>query len=301
MAWMPGVDTSRIANDGNSGLSCSPDILCFHTIVGYAPALAAHFSVRADGYIWQHRDTSRQSAANYQGNGHIIAVETEDHGAAFGSWSGSNVPPWTSQQIDALSKIAVWANQVHGIPLVQCPNSIRGSKGIAYHRQGIDGNFSNGRVPGGEVWSTSRGKVCPGDNRIAQMPQIISLAQSGGVDLTPEEHNALMGVSNVLGAYYTASKGKMIGKGIWEMEQVLGAAYAETGKAIGKVAADTEKAVNALSVRLANIEAQLSNVSTPEIDEVALAQALVANGLDGVSAEEIKTAVTAALKEQWAK
>lgn len=177
MAWMPGVDTSRKANDGNSTMVCNPNVVCTHTIVGYAPALAAHFSVRADGYIWQHRDTNRQSAANYQGNPHVIAIETEDHGSVFGSWSGSNVPRWTPQQIESIARIFAWASQTHGIPLIQLPNSKRNSTGMGFHRQGIDGNFNNGRVAGGEIWSTSKGKVCPGDNRIAQMPEIISRAR----------------------------------------------------------------------------------------------------------------------------
>jgi hypothetical protein len=71
---MPNSDRSRIANDGNSRLACNPDIVCIHTIVGTAPALAAHFSTRGDGHIWQHRDTTRQSAANLYGNNHIIAI-----------------------------------------------------------------------------------------------------------------------------------------------------------------------------------------------------------------------------------
>jgi hypothetical protein len=170
------------------------DIVCIHTIVGYAPANAAHFSTRADGYRWQSRDTRYRSAANLNGNHRVIAIENEDHGPAYGAWSGSNVPFLTAAQVEANAQICAWAHLVHGIPLVACPNSLPGSRGVAYHRQGIDGNFAGyaypGRAPGGELWSSAFGKVCAGDRRISQLTQIIHRArQIAGLedDMTPEE------------------------------------------------------------------------------------------------------------------
>ena len=157
------------------------DIVCVHTIVGYAPAPAAHFSVAADGKIYQSRDTVYMSAANLHGNPRVIAIENEDHGDAFGNWSGNTVPPLTDAQVQANAKILRWAHEEHGIPLQLCPDSRPGSRGLAYHRQGIDGNFDTfrfpGRVDGGEIWTEHFGKVCPGDNRIAQLPDILRLAK----------------------------------------------------------------------------------------------------------------------------
>jgi hypothetical protein len=53
------------------------------------------------------------------------------------------------------------------------PDSKPESRGIAFHRQGCDGNFTGyaygGRVAGGELWSSAYGKVCPGDRRITQL------------------------------------------------------------------------------------------------------------------------------------
>lgn len=159
------------------------DIVCLHTIVGYAPAHAAHFSVKADGTIQQSRDTRYQSGANLDGNHRIIAIENEDHGPSFGSWNtrdGHAVPDFTDAQIEANAKILAWAHQEHGIPLQLCPNSKPTSRGLGYHRQGIDGNWSSyrypGRVSGGEKWTTSPGKVCPGDRRIARRQQILDRA-----------------------------------------------------------------------------------------------------------------------------
>lgn len=185
MARMPGAVWQ---GEHGSILMARYDIVCVHTIVGYAPAHAAHFSTKADGTIIQSRDTKYQSGANLDGNYRVIAIENEDHGSAFGAWSGSNVPALTAAQVSANAAILKWAHETHGVPLQLCPNSRPESRGLAYHRQGIDGNFSTypGRVSGGEVWSSSFGKVCPGDRRIEQRPEILAQAQ-GEDDVTPDE------------------------------------------------------------------------------------------------------------------
>lgn len=156
------------------------DIVCVHTIVGHDPAHAAHFSTGGYGEISQSRDTRFRSAANYNGNPRIIAIENEDFDDPFPVWNtndGRAVPGFTAAQMEAIARILVWCYREHGIPLVLCPDSRPGSRGIAYHRQGVDGNFSGyaypGRVAGGELWTTSYGKVCPGDRRISQLIEVI--------------------------------------------------------------------------------------------------------------------------------
>lgn len=173
MARMPGARWVP-ANDTNSRLPMQRwDIACIHTIVGHDPAVAAHFSVGSDGLITQSRDTTVQSAANLQGNPRVIAIENEDFGPEYGSWASPRVPRFTPAQAESNAQVLVWLNKTHGVPLVPCPNSRPTSRGIAYHRQGIDGNWAGfaygGRVPGGEVWTKSPGKVCPGDARISQL------------------------------------------------------------------------------------------------------------------------------------
>lgn len=160
------------------------DIVCVHTIVGYAPAHAAHFSVHGTGAIDQSRDTRYRSAANLNGNHRVIAIENEDHGSPFPNWNtrdGHAVPGFTSEQVEANAKILAWAHEEHGVPLQLAPNSKPGSRGLAYHRQGCDGNFSGydypGRVSGGELWSSSYGKVCPGDRRISRLDDILKRAK----------------------------------------------------------------------------------------------------------------------------
>ena len=177
---MPGAE---FQGEHGSRLMSHYDIVCIHTMDGKAPAHAAHFSTHADGRIDQSRDTEFRSGANENGNHRIIAIENEDRGPRFPDWDkddGHAVPAFTDEQIDAIARICAWAHQTHGIPLEPCPDSKPNSRGIAFHRQGIDGNWVDyafsGRVPGGEVWTQSKGKVCPGDRRIAQIPKIIARA-----------------------------------------------------------------------------------------------------------------------------
>lgn len=215
MAVMSGA---QFLNAATSSLMSRYDIVCVHTIVGYAPASAAHFSTRWDGYVYQSRDTRYRSAANLNGNHRIISIENEDHGAAFGTWNtsdGRQVPGFTAAQVEAIAKICAWAHKTHGVPLVLCPDSKPTSRGIAYHRQGCDGNFSGyqygGRVAGGELWSTAAGKVCPGDRRINQLvTQIIPRArQLAGLD-RPEDST----VKNLILAREKGGDAHWVGDGI---------------------------------------------------------------------------------------
>jgi hypothetical protein len=174
-------DAAWQGEHGSTGMS-RYDIVCVHTIVGYAPAHAAHFSTNGAGDIYQSRDTAYRSAANLHGNHRIIAIENADHGSPFPGWGGSDVPDFSEAQVESIAKILAWAYHTHGIPLTPCPDSRSGSRGIAYHRQGCDGNFGGyaygGRVPGGELWSKAYGKVCPGDRRITTLlTRIIPRAQ----------------------------------------------------------------------------------------------------------------------------
>lgn len=170
MARMTGVPFLGIADNG---LMTRHDILTIHTIVGYqSGGNAAHWTTGASGRIVQARDTRYCSAANLNGNWHTLAIENEDTGPAY-KWVNGEVPRFTAAQAESIAEILAWCHKVHDIPLSIVPDSKVGRRGIAYHRQGIDGNFAGldfgGRVVGGELWSSHFGKVCPGDNRIHQL------------------------------------------------------------------------------------------------------------------------------------
>ena len=162
------------------------DLVILHTMVGSLWGTDAyfrqggyggtesHFGVGGDGTVLQWTDLDCRADANYEANHRAISIETADKGEDFPAWSGSNVPAWTPQQVEAIARIVAWCCARYDIPCVLVPDSRPGRRGIGYHRQGID----PWRVSGGEQWSTSAGKVCPGNRRIAQVPAVIDRARA---------------------------------------------------------------------------------------------------------------------------
>lgn len=150
----------------------------------------SHFGVGYDGEILQWQDDDYTADANLQGNDDCISIETADRGTGFPNWntSGDNVPPWTAAQREAIAKIIARVAKRHGIPIVLISNTYDSTKGIGYHRQGVDPYRKHG-----EKYSNSFGKVCPGNKRIAQIPGIITRAkQIAGGNVTPPEEDEFM-------------------------------------------------------------------------------------------------------------
>lgn len=146
----------------------------------------SHFYVAQDGTVEQYIDTDFWSAADLEGNDATISIETWDGypSGAPGYWrDGSDVPPWNPAQVASLRKLVAWILDTHAIPRQLAADAKPGpsSRGLAWHRLGVDGNFPElpdqraGRLQrgGGMYWSTARGKACPGDRRIAQIPSIL--------------------------------------------------------------------------------------------------------------------------------
>jgi len=179
MPFMPGALTDRIVS-GYTRPIARFDAIVFHVAVSeapypsYQPGTHAHFYVRKDGTICQQIDTTFRAGTCFEGNSRVIGVETQ------GGVTDANNEPWTAAQVEALARLTAWVNQTHGVPLQLMADSRPQSKGVGYHRLGIDGNFGSyrfgGRVSGGELWSKARGKICPGDAKIAQIGQVIARA-----------------------------------------------------------------------------------------------------------------------------
>lgn len=172
------------------------DIVCLHTMVGSLWGTDAyfrrsgyggtesHFGVGYDGEVLQWQDLDYRADANLDGNDHIISIETADYGTGFSKWNlndASQVPAWTGAQVEAIAKLTAWLCDRFDLPIAQVPDSRRGHQGVAYHRQGVPGYM----VSGGERWSTAYRKACPGDRRIAQIPEVIRRAHGGVAAPTP--------------------------------------------------------------------------------------------------------------------
>ncbi|MGW8565641.1 peptidoglycan recognition protein family protein [Isoptericola sp. NPDC055881] len=159
-----------------------PNVLVFHLSAGEQPSLfgyfsgirhaGSHFHVARDGAREQYAGTGARSAAEY-GAKNTISVETQ------GADAGGR---WTAAQCESLAVIAAEAHMVDGIPLRLMERSDDPKGGIGWHRLGVDGNFPSGQLGGrlqrgGVKWSGARGKACPGDNRIPQIPGILERAK----------------------------------------------------------------------------------------------------------------------------
>ena len=140
-------------------------------------AASSHLFVFKDGTSEQYVDTDYRAEADLQGNDATISVETE--GAAPGV--DANAEPWTPEQVETLARIFAWAVQTHGIAVQIAHDSKIGdsSKGLSWHRLGIDGNFDAAhpgrrQLGGGMLYSPDSGKVCPGNAKIDQAPAIFA-------------------------------------------------------------------------------------------------------------------------------
>lgn len=163
------------------------DIICLHTMVGYLRSTDAmfhedgytgvesHYGVGGiwgsdadhdlDGVVYQWVNDDYRADANLDGNHRLISIETADNAPQH----AADIRPWTPRQVESIIRLVADRCRRYDIPAELVPDSKPGRRGIAYHRQGID----PWRVSGGEIWSKSRGKECPGDARIAQLKTVI--------------------------------------------------------------------------------------------------------------------------------
>lgn len=119
----------------------------------------------------QVQGADRRSAATLEGNPYVIAKETEDYGQYFpgGGTTCGTIPPWRAEQLRVIAIDDAWCCKRFGIPAVLMPDSCSGTRGIGYHRLGID----PWRKAGCLEYSTATGKCCPDVARISQMPGLV--------------------------------------------------------------------------------------------------------------------------------
>jgi hypothetical protein len=142
-------------------------------------AASSHFFVYKNGVVEQFVDTAYRAEADLEGNDATVSIETEGGTPA----PVVNSEKWTDAQFAAIKKLVNWIMDTHNIPKKLATDSKIGgtSRGLSWHRLGIDGNFPElpnpgaGRIQrgGGMHYSTSFGKECPGLAKINQIPLIL--------------------------------------------------------------------------------------------------------------------------------
>lgn len=158
-----------------------------YTMFSNSNSACSHFYVAKDGTVEQYIDTKYRSASDYHGNDSTISVETQ------GGVRNPEGEPWTQEQFDALVELWKWAMDTHKIKNQVAINTQtnENSSGLSWHRLGVEGNFSGRKgilatsyKPGGIRYSLARGKICPGDAKILQIPKIWEQANTDKVKPT---------------------------------------------------------------------------------------------------------------------
>jgi hypothetical protein len=189
MSWYPGA----FAHDFGGTGRCVPDSFVLHEVVNEVDipedgspsaiagwvqqSLATQFYVDYKGSVEQFCSSERASAHCKDGNGHRLGIETEDDKPLTAAQA--NAGSWTVRQCERIADLVAWGNLVHGIPIRAMRTSRRSDIGVGYHRLGVP-RIAGGQDgwPDGEVWTKVAGKPCPGDRRIAQVPDIVARARA---------------------------------------------------------------------------------------------------------------------------
>lgn len=135
-----------------------------------ASSASSHFYVKYDGTVEQYVDTKYIAWTQRTGNAYGIGIETQ----------GLGTGTWTTAQAASIAALLRWISKEHGVPLVNMLDSRAGRRGVGYHRMGC----TPWRVSGGDTWGPN-GKVCPGNDRVAQFPAVLASALSGTPVVNP--------------------------------------------------------------------------------------------------------------------
>lgn len=283
----PGAEYRQLR--GKSTTLLTPLVINIHTMVGtlagteswFTPSGRAysHFGVGGSGAVRQWQDLRYRAASDLNGNPFCISIECEDSSASFPRWTGSNVPSFTPAQLMALDKLLTWLCARFSIRRHLLKDSCE-RNGISYHRLGID----PWRFPDCTRFSSSAGKVCPGDNRIEDIKsQLIPGSTSAAA--VPKEWDE-MATKEEIEAVVRKVMNEGTGKGQ--------STWAGTEKAIlGTVQVNSNK-LNALAGAVAAVDSVDEAEVASRMLAVLTPQA-IANALDDSIAVEVLNLLSARL------
>lgn len=183
--WLPGALKKPLTVNYTNKRRAVTNAIVLHVAASEAATLhgwfnnpraraSSHFYVRRDGTIEQYLPIDRISWAGVNSDARAVSVETQGMGSG----------QWTPEQVSSLLKVISFVRSAYPeIPLRTMTSSKRSEAGIGYHRLGVPGSALDKTLrrslTGGELWSSAVGKVCPGFDRIKQVPDIVKRARSG--------------------------------------------------------------------------------------------------------------------------
>lgn len=178
--WYPGAVRKPIPRNFG-GKRRSTRAVVLHVDAGAAKSLqgwfsnpasgaSSHFYVTYDGTVEQYVDADLIAWTQRAGNTTCVAIETQGLGAGR----------WTPAQAAAIAALTRWLCETYGLPKTSMVTARPAARGIGMHRFGIDPY----RASGTEIWGP-RGKVCPGNDRVAQFPEVVAAVAGGSGGVTP--------------------------------------------------------------------------------------------------------------------
>lgn len=189
--WMSGVLRKPLVRNYTNARRKVTDAIVLHVAAGEAASLqgwfnnpragaSSHFYVRRDGTVEQYLPIDRISWSGVRSDQRAISIETQGMGHG----------EWTAAQINAIVKIVRYCRDKYPtIPARQMTSSKRTEKGIGYHRLGVPGSYAQKALgksqTGGELWSGAVGKICPGPDRIKQVPTIVAMVKGATTPAKP--------------------------------------------------------------------------------------------------------------------
>ena len=135
-----------------------------------AARASSHLYIRRDGTVEQYVDLDQIAWTSGAASNDTIGVETQGMGHG----------EWTPAQVNALIEFIVWAAARYRFPIRVMASSKASERGVGWHAQGVPLNADQKRrgisQTGGQLWSSAVGKICPGPDRIKQIPGIVAAA-----------------------------------------------------------------------------------------------------------------------------
>jgi hypothetical protein len=291
------------------------DIICVHTMVGYLTSTdpffrhyngdgydgtESHLGIggkwgpdlggNLDGAVWQWQDLDYRADANYEGNHHVISIETADNAAR-------PIQEWTAAEILALVDLIVWLCRRYDIPPTLVPDTQPGRRGLAYHAQGAAEHTV------GEWWSTSPTKDCPTASRIAQFRTVVvprvQRALAGGDDM-PLTDTDVQAVDTKVWTHDVAAGDSVLPS--WRALANPATGHAATQAALATLARDVA-AVKAAVAAQADDETRILAALAPLLDDEAKLTRVVEQAVAGIpggpaaDVEAVKAGVRAVLSE----
>lgn len=118
------------------------------------------------GRFYQFIDLDLQCWASGGGNYSMPAWESQ------GGVHDAEHEPWSDNQLEAGALIYAYLMESEGAPNRLMTSSLSTERGLGWHKLGVRPWV----VPGGEVWSSSYGKICPGQAKIDGMATMLARA-----------------------------------------------------------------------------------------------------------------------------